>query len=184
MRTGPLSRAFPSGDRSMFFHVRRNQEGPRARATLCHGTKWDGAPRAHRTIRACALQIDLEKDLLLLPQHFGPNIKEHLRSKLIEKVREQPTHLLPSHASRFREKREQLRRRRTAELAPGRAHRSAAQGLPWAKKNDVPKMVWPRRVARFTSRALRTRATLRSVSWPLAARSPAPAPIRSPSLPP
>lgn len=30
--------------------------------------------------------IEMERDLLLLPQHFGPNVKEHLRTKLIEKV--------------------------------------------------------------------------------------------------
>ena len=28
----------------------------------------------------------MEKDLLLLPQHFGPNLKEYLRAKLVEKV--------------------------------------------------------------------------------------------------
>jgi len=30
--------------------------------------------------------IDMEKDLLVLPQHFGPTLKDYLRQKLIDKV--------------------------------------------------------------------------------------------------
>jgi len=30
--------------------------------------------------------ITMERDLLLLPAHFGPNLKEHLNQKLIQKV--------------------------------------------------------------------------------------------------
>mmetsp|Transcript_6867 Transcript_6867/g.11513 ORF Transcript_6867/g.11513 Transcript_6867/m.11513 type:complete len:174 (-) Transcript_6867:6-527(-) len=30
--------------------------------------------------------IDMEKDLLLMPKHFGPNLKQHLQEKLVQKV--------------------------------------------------------------------------------------------------
>ena len=55
--------------------------------SCCAVARMGQCPRTHRA-SAYALQIDMERDLLLLPQHFGPNIKEHLRTKLIEKVRE------------------------------------------------------------------------------------------------
>eukprot|EP00966_Prymnesium_polylepis_P214858 4975540-Prymnesium_polylepis.1 len=68
----------------MFFHVRRRQwTPPRARAAQRRKTVC--APAANARC-ARAEQMDMDRELLLLPQHFGPNLKEYLRQKLIDKV--------------------------------------------------------------------------------------------------
>ena len=44
------------------------------------------------------MQCELEKELILYPRHFGPNLKNFLTEKLIAKV----DHALPRHGLRIK----------------------------------------------------------------------------------